>query len=540
MNGIVERLRTILDKLKEWWNRFTTRQKTIIVVAAALAVVLVVLAVNIFNQPHYVFLLSAEDTTQSAQIKSLFDENSINYQISDDALDYRVLESQVSEARLLLGANAIQSTAYTIDNVTDGSFSTTESDKQKKYVVYLQSELKTDIEALEAVETAIVKLHLPENDGTLLRADQESTASVTLKLAKNARFDADNAAFLARSIATAIGNETTDNIVITDTDGNMLFAGGTDSSASGLASSTLSVKSKAEQMVKGEVKNVLLGTSLYDNVEVGVNLAMDFSNKENTTHEYYPPEGATQGVLSHEDSYESETRNGPGDVPGTDTNSDTTYVLQDNEITYQTVEEMNKDYLPNESITKTYSTAGNIDYEKSTLSVAAIDYNVISEEDAKTRGFLDEMNWEEYKAANSERVRMEPDPEMVRLAAQATGIPEANIALMAYRENVFIDREGGAIGLTDILQILLILLILGLLAFVILRSMRAGKNAQEEEQPEELSVEQLLESQPDEEMLPNIEVDEGSELKRMIEQFIEDNPEAAANLLRNWLNEDFA
>ena len=293
-------------------------------------------------------------------------------------------------------------------------------------------------------------------------------------------------------------------------------------------------------MVKGEVKNVLLGTSLYDNVEVGVNLAMDFSNKENTTHEYYPPEGATQGVLSHEDSYESETRNGPGDVPGTDTNSDTTYVLQDNEITYQTVEEMNKDYLPNESITKTYSTAGNIDYEKSTLSVAAIDYNVISEEDAKTRGFLDEMNWEEYKAANSERVRMEPDPEMVRLAAQATGIPEANIALMAYRENVFIDREGGAIGLTDILQILLILLILGLLAFVILRSMRAGKNAQEEEQPEELSVEQLLESQPDEEMLPNIEVDEGSELKRMIEQFIEDNPEAAANLLRNWLNEDFA
>ena len=289
MNGIVERLRTILDKLKEWWNRFTTRQKTIIVVAAALAVVLVVLAVNIFNQPHYVFLLSAEDTTQSAQIKSLFDENSINYQISDDALDYRVLESQVSEARLLLGANAIQSTAYTIDNVTDGSFSTTESDKQKKYVVYLQSELKTDIEALEAVETAIVKLHLPENDGTLLRADQESTASVTLKLAKNARFDADNAAFLARSIATAIGNETTDNIVIMDTDGNMLFAGGTDSSASGLASSTLSVKSKAEQMVKSEVKNVLLGTSLYDNVEVGVNLAMDFSNKENTTHEYYPP-----------------------------------------------------------------------------------------------------------------------------------------------------------------------------------------------------------------------------------------------------------
>ncbi len=539
MNNLVEKLREILAKIKEWWNRFTARQKTLIVVAALAAVVIVVAIVNALNQPRYVFLLSAESTAQSSEIRTLFDENGIRYKLSDDALDYQVLDSQVSEARLLLGANQIQSTAYTIDNVTDGSFSTTESDKQKKYVVYLQGELKTDIEALDAVETAIVKLHMPENDGTLMNANQESTASVTLKLAKNASFDADNAAFLARSIATAIGNETTDNIVIMDTDGNMLFAGGTDTTASGLASSTLSVKTKAEQLVKSEVKNVLLGTSLYDNVEVAVNLAMDFSNKENTTHEYYAPEGQTQGVLSHEDSYESETRNGPGDVPGTDTNADTTYVLQDSETTYQTVEEMNKDYLPNESITKTYSTAGNIDYDRSTLSVAAIDYNVVSEEDARGRGLLEDITWDEYKAQNSERVRMDSDPDMVRLAAQATGIPEANIALVAYRENIFLDREGVNVGLTDILQILLIILILGLLAFVILRSVRSTKQEQEE-QPEELSVEQLLESQPEEEMLENIEMQEGSELKRLIEQFIESNPEAAANLLRNWLNEDYA
>lgn len=539
MNNIVERLRALLDKLKEWWNKFTTKQKTIIVVAAALAVVTVVVIVNALNQPHYVFLLSAEDTAQSSEIKTLFDDNGIRYQISDDALDYRVLESQVSEARLLLGANSIQSTAYTIDSVTDGSFSTTEADKQKKYVVYLQGELQTDIEALDAVERAIVKLHLPENDGTLLNSNQESSASVTLKIKKGENFDADNASYLARSIATAIGNETTDNIVIMDTDGNMLFAGGTDSTTSGLASSTLSVKTKAEQMVKSEVKNVLLGTNQFDNIEVAVNLSMDFSNKENTTHEYYPPDGASQGVLSHENTYESETRNGPGDIPGTDTNSDTTYVLQDNETSYATVEEASRDYLPNESITKTYSTAGNIDYNNSNLAVAAVDYNVISEDDAKNRGLLEGTTWDEYKAANSERIRMELDPDVIRLAAQATGIPEGNIALVAYRENVFIDSEGGAISLTDILQIILILLILGLLAFVILRSLKANRE-EEEEQPEELSVEQLLESQPEEEVLENIEVNEGSELKRLIEQFIEDNPEAAANLLRNWLNEDFA
>ncbi len=54
-----------------------------------------------------------------------------------------------------------------------------------------------------------------------------------------------------------------------------------------------------------------------------------------------------------------------------------------------------------------------------------------------------------------------------------------------------------------------------------------------------MSVEQLLESQPVEEALDNIEMDEGSETKRLIEKFIDENPEAAANLLRNWLNEEY-
>ena len=40
-------------------------------------------------------------------------------------------------------------------------------------------------------------------------------------------------------------------------------------------------------------------------------------------------------------------------------------------------------------------------------------------------------------------------------------------------------------------------------------------------------------------MLSDIEMDQGSETKRLIEKFVDENPEAAATLLRNWLNEDF-
>ena len=108
-----------------------------------------------------------------------------------------------------------------------------------------------------------------------------------------------------------------------------------------------------------------------------------------------------------------------------------------------------------------------------------------------------------------------------------------NITLVAYSENLFFDAEGSAITATDILQIILIVVILALLAFVVLRSMRGEKHEEEEE---ELSVETLLQSDV---QLEEISSENESEEKRLINKFVEENPEAAANLLRNWLNEDW-
>ena len=149
------------------------------------------------------------------------------------------------------------------------------------------------------------------------------------------------------------------------------------------------------------------------------------------------------------------------------------------------------------------------------------------------------MTWSEFKVANTNPTVLDVPEEMINVVSKATGINAENVAMAAYTEYVFFDRTGSAVTVTDILQIVLILVILALLAFIIIRSMWTSKKTEEvPEQPEELSVEQLLESQP-EEVLNDIEMDQGSETKRLIEKFVDENPEAAATLLRNWLNEDF-
>lgn len=314
----------------------------------------------------------------------------------------------------------------------------------------------------------------------------------------------------------------------------MLFTGDENYSPSGVANAHLSVKNEAEKNMINNVRRVLLGTNEFDNVEVSPNLVLDFSNQKSTEHTYTPAEGQTQGVLSHEDLFASENVSDVGGVPGTDSNDDdTTYVLEDNSNSRSSTTEESRDYLPNEKITTIETPSGVINYASSSLAASLIQYNVVREEDVDAQGLLDGVSWEEYKLANNERTRIELDEEFYNAAANATGIPVDNITLVAYSENLFFDAEGSAITATDVLQILLIIVILALLAFVVLRSMKSEKHEEEEE---ELTVETLLQSDV---ALEEISSENESEEKKLVSKFVEENPEAAANLLRNWLNEDW-
>jgi flagellar M-ring protein FliF len=85
----------------------------------------------------------------------------------------------------------------------------------------------------------------------------------------------------------------------------------------------------------------------------------------------------------------------------------------------------------------------------------------------------------------------------------------------------------------------LAVLIFLLLGYVVFRSTR--KQADAEMEPE-LSVETLLEAtqvSPEDEALDNIGYSEKSETRILIEKFVDENPEAAALLLRNWLNDEW-
>lgn len=532
---MADRIKELLAKVLEWWNKFSTKQKTFIISAGAGVILAFAILITVLTKPQYIVLVNCETTKEASEIVELLEGEGLQYQVSDDGYQIKINKNQQSEASLLLGANDIQATTYTIDNVTDGGFSTTEADKQKRYELYMETRLANDIIGkFSAVESAVVDLYIPEQVGTLIASDEESSATIILEL--NGEFSEDSAAGLARAISVAIGNKTSENIMIMDTEGNTLFSGDDNYSASGTANSQMSVKMQWENKIKNDVRQVLLGTNEFNKIEVAVNLDVDFSSSQVTDHEYYVTDGNSQGYLASDRIYSSESTNGGGGVPGTDSNGDVEYMYQDSGESSSSLTEEEHNYLPSERITNTETPPGGINYDQSSISLSAINMNLVREEDVRAQGLLDGgVTWEDYKIANAGRTQVDVPAELYDVVAKATGFPADNIAIVAYSENIFFDREGLNVTASDVLQIVLIIVILALLAFVVIRSMRSDKAA---EQPEELSVESLLQSQPAVE-LEDIGGEQISETRRLIEKFVDENPEAVANLLRNWLNEEW-
>ncbi|MFT3984893.1 MAG: flagellar M-ring protein FliF C-terminal domain-containing protein [Lachnospiraceae bacterium] len=535
----MERLRQIPQRLLEWWNKFTAKQKTIMISVAAGVILTFAILATVLSRPQYEVLITCESTKEASEIIELLEGDGIENTVTDDGLIISVKKEDIANATLLLGANSYPADSYSLDAALGGGFSTTESDKQKTYKLYQEGLLEDIMEAQTVVNTAYVTLSIPDDDGTLLSQKEESYASVMLDL--NGELQPGVAENFAKNIATALGNKTTGNITIIDSNGNLLFSGADEAEgSSGVVntSNQIALKSEAERLVKQEVTQVLLGSNLYEDVKVAPNLIMDFSALNETEHTYTQADENGQNVLSHEETYESEGTGGTGGVPGTDTNTEEqTYVMEDGSTSDYSVAQESRDYLPSERITDKTVPPGAVQYDTSSIAITASHYVIYKENELRNQGLLDGITFDEFMLQNSDMIKKEVDEEMVTLVANATGIPADNISIIAYDVPIFQAEDGSGVTTSDVAQIALIVLVLALLGFVVFTSLRKERKAVEPEK--ELSVESLLQSTQEHQEIEDIDLEAKSDVRLMVEKFVDENPDSAAALLRNWLSEEW-
>lgn len=285
------------------------------------------------------------------------------------------------------------------------------------------------------------------------------------------------------------------------------------------------------------MKQGLLATGLYDDAYITLNYVLNWDAVNKIATEY-STQGDDQAIFGESYEEKSQGTNAASGTPGTVSNDDdTTYELSNGSGSSSNYEVKKYQYMPNELVTTTTQEPGSIVYNDSTLAVTFIRNVVYNQKEMEDNNMLNGMTWEQFKQANADSTAIDVDNNWVNYLSRGTGINANNITVLAYQRPFFEDSPATSVfsTLTFWIQILLALAILGLLAFVIIRSARPL--TVEEKEPE-ISVEEMLattrEAQP---KVDDIDMQEKSETRRAIEKFVDENPEAVALLLRNWLND---
>ncbi len=533
-----ERLKQIWSKIVAFWNKYSRKQKTIVISVAVAVILAIVILAMIINKVSYATLMKCENTTIASEAIDMLEEQGIDCKLADDYVTVLVAEGSLTDAVIAVGSSDLSTSEYSYEDALTNSMSTTESEKALKTNLALQSDVRAKLMKLNGIEDAVVYINKPVDDYTIMSEGQDASVSVMLTLKGDSALSTENAEYVATFLAGIVGNKNTDNITIIDSNSNLLFGGNSDNTLGGNVNSVLDYKEKLSNNIVNNVKQVLLKYGSYKDVEVGAaNIKFDMNKVTELYTEYTPAEGQEQGLYSKHYTYKTQGSNGTGGQPGTDSNDDdTNYQIENNTGANSSSETNQEEFLPNQKQTTTEYEVGAVVPAESSMAIVLTSYTIYKEEDVEEQGLLDDMTWNEYKRQNQEKTETEVDEKVAELVKSATGIDTKNITVTAWNQPIFQDKEESETNYDLFIMIGLIVLIVGLLIFVVFR---VAKPVEVTEQEPELSVEELLATTKENQELEDIEFSEKSETRVMIEKFVDENPEAVAQLLRNWLNEDW-
>lgn len=538
---MLDKLKEMPEKLLEFWNKYTAKQKAIIISVIVTVLLAIAILVFVLTRTQYTHLVTLSDEASVTELQELLDNDGIAYKTDNTSTGYEITvdHSKTTEALLLMGNNEIVGSTSNSDMdweaALDNSIDTTESEKSQKYTLAFQSEIRNYLKSINGVEDAFVSVNSPEDDGTIFSENQESSVAVMLDLSDE--LDETALQGMANYLATAVGNKDTEMVTIVDTDSNLLFDGSSEEGISGSATSTAQYQEKLRAVIKNDLKQVLLKAD-YNEVEIGAsNIRFDMDQVSSLYTEYSTPEGREQGPYSSSYEYSSTGNSGSGGMPGTDSNADDTdYMLQIGGSSNSEVTLNKYEYEVNKRETTTVEAVGAMDPDNSSVAIVLKQYVVYDEAKMEKAGELDGTTFEQFQSENSKPTQIAVSDDVVDLIEKATGISTADISVIAYEQPVFVEAETTPVATSSILMIVLAVLIVALLIFVVFKG-TAPMDVTELEP--ELSVEQLLATTKENQSLEDIEFGEVSETRKMIEKFVDENPEAVAQLLRNWINEDW-
>ncbi len=526
----MSRFKPLLDK----WNELERNQQVKLVAGSTIIFLSIIIFVYIMTRPTMVTLIDNAEYSTILEAQQALDSEGIGYSLTRDSKGLEIKESDHPLAKLAIAQNTnIVTDKFTFQDALNASgFGMTEAYRREALILGKAGEMELALESMSKIDTATVTLDIPTSTENILNTGKKPTASVILGL--NSDLDSQQAKTIASLVAANVVDLSIDDVTVSDQDSNLLYGGGIEANANSEMQERAIVE---KNTIINSVETML--TPLYDLVLVSPSVSINWDEEETVLEAYSPYGESSLGILSHEiiDNSQMENQSTGNEVGfGANDNANTTYQVDGGGNSSGSTNYEERTYNVDKQIVSKKVTPGSIDKNNSSVAVVVYKFKEYDEKYMTDNELLGDMSWSDFKDSIIE-TPIQIEGEKVELVQKASGL--VDVSMSGYEVPVFIDYEPIPVNVQEIIIFVVLALLILMLAIAIIRNTRVEEI--EEIEPE-LSVQDLLIStqiEEEKEELESIKLREEDEKKQQISNFVVDKPETAAQLLRNWLNEEW-
>lgn len=517
-----------LAGLQRSFASFTAGQKTVAVIGGLALVLAGFMVFKWAATPSYSPLFTNMAPKDASAVIDQLESNGTPYQIADGGNTIMVPRDQVYDARIQLSGEGLPSAGTDGYGLLDNqSLSTSKFQEETSYKRAIEGELEKTIEALDAVQTAVVHVAIPQEK--LFESDQSpTTASVLVSTSAGASLDSGQVQAVVHLVASSVEGLDPKQVTVSDSTGKVLSAAG--DAGSTLGDARAQQITSFEDRMSSNVATVLDRVLGPGNSAVQVTADLNFDKTTTQTTRYFSdPDATPLRESSRTESYTAPDAAGGGEAGGVvgpdgqlDPNAEA-----NGETAYQQ-EERTTDNAVGQSVEQREAAPGNVEslhvgVVLDTAALAAIDINSVQDLVTSSIG-IDPKRGDtvEVSAMPFDRTAEEAAAKALEAAEKAEGKAEM----------ISMGKTGG-----------LVLLVL----LVLLAAWRQSKKRMAaREQATTYVVEQLRRtntqpvavaaSSPAGELAAGI-TDHNAVARDEISALVERQPEEVAQLLRGWLVE---
>jgi len=523
-------LTKIPSKIAESFKNMEKGQKVRLFVLIAIIIIILAVVSVFLNQTNYAVLYSGMESADAGEVMTVLADMGVDAkaQGGDTIL---VEESVADTVRMELASQGYPSSGYSYDIFQNASgLGVTDMEKQVYYQFQIQDNLRQTILKMDKVDDVIVNIDLGEDSSYVLADDEtKPTASVMLTLKNDQKLSDSEALTISELVSSSVSGLLPEDVRIVDSQMNVYSPNGDDVISN--VDSQIALQDTMQQKLQTQVINLLKPVFGEDNVKAEVNVKLNFDSKVTESVEFEPPADGTEGlVVSMSELVEEITNDANGSVAGIDANGTASQYLDvldgdDNSAYYQASREAN--YEINQTKTQIDQAKGQIE----DLSVSV----VLNSE--QVDDYTDEVKDLVATAigVNSERITVAMLPFIPVDDSVVQDAFDAQSAMLASMQSA---------ETTRLMIILATVLVVLIFLFMIFRMFRKKEEPVAAEGGfEYLADEEIIPGEEEEQLISLNDIDledfaQTDNKLQILEDYIGKNPEAVANLLRNWLNED--